>query len=116
MALLEQRSKKILLGILKKTSKANIAGPMKVWLYNHFIVAFITWTFMIYDLPISFGKELKAVATKYLKRWFGITKSITESVLYGSKDHFGLGFIDLVTRLKKMQVFRMHMLRVSIDM
>ena len=97
------------------TSKANITGPMKVWLYNHFIVAFITWPFMIYDLPISFGEKPKAVATKYLKRWLGITTSITESVLYRSKDHFGLGLIDLVTHLKKMQVCRMHMLRYSQD-
>ena len=103
------------IGNLEVTSKANITGPMKVWLYNHFIVAFITWPFMIYDLPISFGEELKAVATKYLKRWLGITKSITESVLYRSKDHFGLGLIDLVTHLKKMQVCRMHMLKYSQD-
>ena len=89
------------IGNLEITSKANITGPMKVGLYNHFIVAFITWPFMIYDLPISFGEELKAVATKCLKRWLGITKSITESVLYRSKDHFGLGLIDLVTHLKK---------------
>ena len=88
---------------------------MKVWLYNNFIVAFITWPFMIYDLPLSFGEELKAVATKYLKRWLGITKSVTESVLYRSKDHFGLGLIDLVTQLKKMQVCRMHMLKYSQD-
>ena len=83
--------------ISEKQSKANITGPTKIWLYNHFIVAFITWPFMIYDLPISFGEELKTVATKYLKRWLGITKSITESVLYRSKGHFGLGLIDLVT-------------------
>ena len=102
-------------GNLEITSKANITGPMKVWLYNHFIVTFITWPFLIYDLPISFGEELKAVATKYLKRWLGITKSITESVLYRSKDHFGLGLIDLVTHLKKMQVCRMNMLKYSQD-
>ena len=115
MALLEQRSKKIFFGNLEMTRKANITGPMKVWLCNHFTVAFITWPFMIYDLPISFGEELKAVATKFLKRWLGITKSITESVLYRSKDHFGLGLIDLETHLKIMQVCRMHMLKYSQD-
>ena len=102
------------IGNLEITSKANnITGPMKVWLYNNFIMAFIIWPFMIYDLPISFGEELKAVATKYLKRWLGITKSITESVLYRSKDHFGQGLINLVTHLKKMQVCRMHLLKNS---
>ena len=93
--------------------KANITGPMKLWLYNNYIVAFITWPFMIYDLPISFGEELKAIATRNLKQWLGVTKTITETVLYRSKDHFGLGLSDLVTHLKKMQVCRMHMLKYS---
>ena len=107
--------KENLIGNLEITSIANITGPMKVWLYNHFVVAFVTWPFMIYDLTISFGEELKVVATKYLKRWLGITKSITESVLYRSKDHFGLGLTNLVPHLKKMQVCRMHMLKYSQD-
>ena len=86
---------------------------MKVWHYNHFIVAFITWPFMIYDLPISFGEELKAVATKYLKRCLGIMA--LQNLSQRSKDHFGLGLIDLVTHLKKMQVCRMHVLKYSQD-
>ena len=100
---------------LKKTDSINITGPMKMWLYNHFVVAFVTWSFTIYDLPISYGEELRAVATKYLKKWIGITKSITNSVLYRSKDHFGLGLTDLVTHLKKMQVCRMHINKYSQD-
>ena len=100
---------------LALVGKANITGPMKLWLYNNYIVAFITWPFMIYDLPISFGEELKAIATRNLKQWLGVTKTITETVLYRSKDHFGLGLSDLVTHLKKMQVCRMHMLKYSQD-
>ena len=100
---------------LELVAKANITGPMKMWLYNNYIVAFITWPFMIYDLPISFGEELKVIATRNLKQWLGVTKTITESVLYRSKDHFGLGLCDLVTHLKKMQVCRMHMIKYSQD-
>ena len=100
---------------LDKTDKANITGPMKMWLYNNYVVAFITWPFTIYDLPISFGEELKAIGTRYLKKWLGVTKSITESALYRSKDHFGLGLTNLVTHLKKMQVCRMHILKYSQD-
>ena len=100
---------------LELVGKANITGPMKIWLYNNYVVAFITWPFMIYDLPISFAEELKAIATRHLKQWLGVTKTITESVLYRNKDHFGLGLSNLVTHLKKMQVCRMHMLKYSQD-
>ena len=100
---------------LRLVGKANITGPMKMWLYNNYIVAYITWPFMIYDLPLSFGEELKAIATRNLKQWLGVTKTITGSVLYRNKDHFGLGLCDLVTHLKKMQVCKMHMLKYSQD-
>ena len=44
----------------------------------------------IYDFPVSYSVELKSVVTKYLKKWAGFIKSISNSVLYRSKDHFGL--------------------------
>ena len=60
-------------------------GPMKMWLYNNFIIVYVAWPFMIYDL-ISHGKGLKAVATKYLKEWISFTKTITGFIPYKSKD------------------------------
>ena len=74
---------------------------MKLWLYNHFVVTYTIWFFTIYDLPLSFAKELQALATAFLKKWSGLTKTITTSVLYRQKDHFGLGLVDLVTYFKK---------------
>ena len=52
---------------------------------------------MFHDLTITFAIELKATATKYLKKWHGLTETNTESVIYRSNDHFSLGLIDLVT-------------------
>ena len=102
-------------GYLEITDRVNITGPMKLWLYNNFIIALITWPLTVYDLPISFAGDLKAIATKYLKKWLGLTKSTTESALYRSKDHFVLSLTDLVTHMKKMQVCRMHILKYSQD-
>ena len=48
-------------------------GNLALGFYDSFVVDFITWSFVIYDHPISYGEELKAVATKYLKSWTGIT-------------------------------------------
>ena len=64
---------------------------------------------------MSYGEELRDIATRYLKEWAGLTRTITTSVLYRSKDHFGLGLTDLVTHLKKMQVCRMHIHKYSQD-
>ena len=100
---------------LRITSKAKITGAMKMWLYYNYIVPHITWQFTIYDFPVSYGEELKEIATKHLKEWTGLTRTITTSVLYRSKDHFGLGLTDLTTHLKKMQVCRMHIHKYSQD-
>ena len=43
-----------------------------------------------YNLPVSFVKDLEAICTRYLKKWLGVTKKITVSVLYKNKDCFGL--------------------------
>ena len=37
---------------------------------------------MNFDLPVTFTEELKAITMKYLKEWLGLTKIITEIVLY----------------------------------
>ena len=86
---------------LEKTDKCNITGPMKLWLYNHFVVSYTTWFFTIYALPLSFAKELQALDTAFLKKWSGLTKTITTSVLYRQKDHFGLGLVDLCHSFQK---------------
>ena len=53
--------KENLVEYLKVTNKAYIIKFMKMWLYNNFIVAYVTWPFMVYDLPISYGEKLRAV-------------------------------------------------------
>ena len=68
--------------------KANITGPIKIWPCNNFIAAYVTLPFMIYNLPISYPEELKAVATKYLKDWMSFVKTFTSSLLYRSKVNF----------------------------
>ena len=108
-------TKNELVRFLKITNEAKITGAMKMWLYNNYIVSYITWQFTIYELPMSYGEELREIATRHLKEWIGLTKTISTSVLYRSRDHFGLALTDLTTHLKKMQVCRMHIHKYSQD-
>lgn len=75
----------------------------------------VQWNIMIYNLPISFIQSLEALCTKYLKNWLGVTTSITNSVLYRSKDHFGLSLKQLTNMFKCLQVSKAHMLKTSSD-
>ncbi len=70
---------------------------------------------MVYNLPITFVRELEALCTKYLKSWRGVTRSITNTVLYRSKDHFGLSLKKLSNLFKTVQVGKGHMMKTSED-
>jgi hypothetical protein len=53
---------------------------------------------------------------KILEKWLGVTTSITKSVLYRSKDHFGLSLKQLTDMFKCLQVSKAHyMLKTSAD-
>ena len=102
-------------GQLDKVDKAELTGPIKCWIYNHMLTSKVQWNIMIYNLPISFVQSLEALCTRYLKKWLGVTTSITNSVLYRSKDHFGLSLKQLTNMFKCLQVSKAHMLKTSAD-
>ena len=104
-----------LTGMLVKVDESVINGIMKCWVYNHLITSKVTWELMVYNLPITFVRELEALCTKYLKSWLGVTRSITNSVLYRSKDHFGLALKKLSDLFKTVQVGKGHMMKTSED-
>ena len=97
--------------LLDKVDESTINGIMKCWVYNHLVTSKVSWELMIYNLPITFVKDLEAMCTKYLKKWLGVTRSITVTVLYRSKDHFGLNLKRLSDLYKTVQVGKGHMLK-----
>ena len=68
---------------------------------------------MIYNLPISFVYDLEAICTIFLKKWLGVTRSITVTVLYRSKEYFGLNMKKLSDLYKALQVSKGHALKNS---
>jgi hypothetical protein len=71
-----------LAGQLDKVDKAELSGPIKCLIYNLMLTSKVQWNIMIYNLPISFVQSLEALCTRYLKKWFGVATSITNSVLF----------------------------------
>ena len=90
-------------------------GVTKCWVYNNMLTSKMSWELMIYNLPVSFVQELDAIATRFLKKWLGVTKSITVSVLYRKKDFFGMGLKRLMDLYTVLQVSKAHTLQNSKD-
>ena len=88
----------------------------KLWLYQHFIVAKMSWYFTALDLTATFVKTLQSVSTKFLKNWSGLSRPANTSILFwGKSGQAGLHITNLVTFWKQMQIVRMDLLKNSAD-
>ena len=100
---------------MKTVDELHIHGFMKIWLYHHYVVAYLAWPFMVYDFNVSFILDLQRTATRYLKRWAGLYARAITSILYRPRDMFGLQICSLVTFFKKLQVGQAFLLKHSAD-
>ena len=87
----------------------------KLWIYQHMIVPKLSWEFTIYCFPITFAKKLQSVANQYLKKWAGLSRSTTASVLFRSHNCGGLHLTSLTAKLKCMQLVKFHQLKYALD-
>ena len=96
-----------------ENSKVN--GFMKLWLYQFYCLAHLSWPFMINDLTRSFALELQAEINLKLKKWAGIGRTVDNGLLFRSKQNFGLGLTSLSDHYQRMQLVKCELLRNSYD-
>ena len=104
-----------MMALFQAVDESGLNGVMKCWIYNNLLTSKLSWDLMIYNLPVSFVKDLEAICTRYLKKWLGVTRSITVSVLYRKKDYFGLNLKRLTDLYKLLQVSKGYTLKNSED-
>ena len=100
---------------LALVDKDPVFGLAKLWIYQFYILSFLAWPFLIHDFAISHVKALQPPTNKLLRRWAGLYKSADESILYRSREQFGLQLTSLTTHFKRMQVIKSHTLKHSND-
>ena len=100
---------------LQSVDSQPINGFMKLWLYQNYILAFLSWPFMVYDLNVSESKRMEASATKFLKKWAGIPHPATTSILYRSGHNKGIHLTPVALHYKKMQILKAHTIKHSKD-
>ena len=94
---------------------SDVHGFMKLWLYQHYIVAFLAWPFMAYDFDVSWVSGLEKVANRFLKRWAGLYSRAVVSTLYRPRDQFGLQLTSLVCFYKRLRVGQAFLSKYSAD-
>ena len=86
-----------------------------MWLYQHYILAYLTWPLLVYDFPLSFAKELQKEANKRIKQWLKINKKANVSILYRSRKNKGLQLCSVSKCLKRSQGTKAHIIKHSTD-
>lgn len=104
-----------LIDMLQTVDECGLNGIQKCWVYNNPLTNRLNWELIIYNLPLSFVRELDAICTRYLKKWLGLTKSITVSALYRKRDLFGLSLKRLSDVFKTLQVSKGYAMKTSDD-
>jgi hypothetical protein len=76
---------------LNLVEQSQLNGPMKLWLYQHYVLGHLAWWFLIHDLTRDWLVRLSKRTSKRLRRWIGLFSKADEGVLYRSREKFGLG-------------------------
>jgi len=102
--------------LMSLVDEAPITGFMKLWLYQYFVTAMLSWTLMIQNFNHNFvAKQITSPCGVYLKRWAGVFASIDTGCLYRPRARFGLGLTSLTTLYERLQVCKLHILKHSSD-
>ena len=72
--------------------KEPVSGASKVWLYQFMAVARLVWPFLIYPFSPNGVSSFDAIATKFIKKWYGINKSANPTCLFLPKSMKACGW------------------------
>jgi hypothetical protein len=101
---------------MAKVDSTPITGASKAWIYEHMILAFLRWPFMIHDFTINMVSPLQDTATRYLKSWYKMKSGANARILYlPRKVYHGLGLTSIETCLKTMQLCTTGLVKHSQD-
>lgn len=100
---------------MKTVDDQLINGPSKAWIYTHLVISHLMWSFTVYDFSENQISRFSDLTTKYLKKWFKLHPSANPSILYLTRQHYGLGLPCIVEQLKAMQIVKHHLVGNSAD-
>ena len=90
-----------------------LKGSAKAWIYNTYILAFMSWPLLVYDFPPVFADKLTPIVNRYIKKWLKVLHPASPEIFY--LPEAGLKLKHPKTFLKCMQLTKHHLLANSAD-
>ena len=92
-----------------------INGLMKLWLYQFYVLAHVSWPFLVQDFPLSVAISMQSSISVQLKRWAGLFRNADIGALFRPRDKLGLGLTSISAHFKRMQSIKCSLLSHSLD-
>ena len=74
-------------------------GVNKVWILQNLLLPQLRWLLMIYEISISVTASLERKISKYIRKWFGLSQSLSPIALYSKQSPCPLPISSLLPRL-----------------
>ena len=111
----KQVEEKKLLKWLQVIEDSGLEGCMKAWILNFHVCAKLAWLLMVQDFRAADIEKWRDHIHRKFRKWLGLAKSAEPSILYRSKENFGLNCKDLIQMEKQLRVIKWHIIKYSKD-
>ena len=102
-------------GWLKDVDKTGLPGKFKAWVYQHGILPRILWPLLLYEFPITTISDLERRVSRYLRRWLGLPRSLSNIALYGKTCKLTLPLKSIEEEFKVLRAREVLQFRESAD-
>lgn len=102
-------------GWLKDVEKSDLPGKFKAWVYQYRILPRILWPLLLYEFPITTILDLERRVSRYLRRWLGLPRSLSNIALYGNTCKLALLLKSIEEEFKVLHAREVLQLHESTD-
>ena len=110
-----QDLRKLLKDGLRSIGKCDLLNKDKVWCIYFGLYPKLSWPMQVYEISITKVETMERLISKYMKKWLGVTNSLTSMALYSSSTKLKLLILSLVEEFKLGKEWFFQMLRDSCD-
>ena len=89
---------------LIKIDKSRLTAFMKLWALHNILQFQIRWDFMIYEIPLYIIESMERKQSIFIRKWLGVSRSLTDVALYSTETPCPLPFKSLVALFKTTKV------------
>ena len=88
---------------MEEVDRSGLPGQFKAWCYQHGIPRLL-WPLLVYEVPVMIAETMERVASKYLRKWFGVQRSFSSIHFYGASYKLELPIKGVVEEFKATKV------------